>query len=1485
MFKNKLLLLSSIVLILIMIPSVFAEDNHTVSLQSNLTDSNDFYFDSHALHDHGAGTVDDPYRELRDGRILDDSVIHLKNGEYDYIQKNTHTNISFMGEDASKTIIKGNGGVLLVNNQIRLSNVTISNLNIFNQGNIIATNVIFANSSAASIGDNSHGGAIFCVDWMHNAYLTNCTFINNNADIGGAIYLNGGILEVNDCVFINNTAHNYGGAIACDNSLLFKSKVSIKKSKFVNDSAVDSAGGAIYLKYSIFTGNDLNISDCSALYGGAVCLLNSYADLKNINAFYNVASYEGGVIYQLYGNLTLTDSNLSYNKAQNGAGIFINNAGNVVIENNYLMNNSATDMAGGIYLMACKNNAIENTYVNNTAYEYEDLFKQDNITLIVSSGNYTLFNAVITDSPIPSYYRNPSTPAKNQVKGGNCWAFATIGALETAILKATGLYLDLSEENMKNIASLYSIYGWNMETNEGGYDNMGFGYLTSWLGPVLESEDQYMDDSSISPILDSFMHVQNVAFLKRTSFYDLNPIKKAIMDYGGVYSAIFMMAYYDSQVGEYVQCYRGNFPCDHAVVLVGWDDNFYIPGAPGRGAWIAKNSWGENWGRNGYFYVSYYDNSCPKIGENEGVYAFILNDTIKYDKNYQYDVAKTDYFLNTTGTVWYKNIFRATDDEYLAAVSTYFEKSTRWDLTINVNDVLRLTKSGNSPAGYYTLDLGEFIPLNIGDEFEVIFKITVDGDAGVPISEKISLNNLFYRENISYISYDGINWKDMFNLAWTYPDHTYDSQVACIKAFTILNPVSTDLILDIQNNTSDKATVVVNVLNQWGYLVNCGSVVLNIGDESYLLNVSNGIVKKEITLKSCNISAEFTATGYKSSVMKIELHNPLIKTNITLNITSQFNPINITAKVLDENSNPVKYGNLIFIVDGEEYVVEVINGTAKLENLSVVSNEFNITACYDDEFYYHDSNITVPYQISRINTRISLNITSNDVNNPANITAYVYDEDNNPVNSGHVIFLITPGDSYVVDVVNGTARLNHTFTEIGGVRIFAGYFDVYRYNASYCNETLIVSKMKVNLTFSIIIDENNAIISTGIKDCVRGFQIYLYLKDEKYRRYRSTEGFVISELEDLDDGFYNYTIELVSSIYEADNITGNFTINYKKTQIEASNAKIYYNGEYSFVLKDKSGNPIGNRDVYLTINGKTYRLRTDESGTAIFKREIPVGFYSTRISFIGDDEYVKSSTGVTVTFMSTIDIASATYALNSKYVATFYDSKGGLLVNEEVNVVFNGVNYNLKTDGWGQISLNVNLNPGNYIVKVSNLATGEVKTQNINVVKRITQNKGLTMYYGAGKIYKVRVCDDSGKFVNGLKVSFKIKGKTYYRYTDKNGYASLKISQKPGKYTIVAQYNGFKVSNKIKVKSTIITKDIKVKKGKAIKFTAKLVNKKGKVLKNKKITFKFKGKVYKIKTNKKGKATLKITKKYKKGKYTISSRYGKLTIKNRIRII
>ena len=100
--------------------------------------------------------------------------------------------------------------------------------------------------------------------------------------------------------------------------------------------------------------------------------------------------------------------------------------------------------------------------------------------------------------------------------------------------------------------------------------------------------------------------------------------------------------------------------------------------------------------------------------------------------------------------------------------------------------------------GYYTFNLNELISLNAGDIFEIVFDISVDGDSGVPISEKVSFNKCLYKPNTSFISYDGINWADLYDLKWKYSTHTYDSSVACIKAFTVYDMINTTLNLTLQ---------------------------------------------------------------------------------------------------------------------------------------------------------------------------------------------------------------------------------------------------------------------------------------------------------------------------------------------------------------------------------------------------------------------------------------------------------------------------------------------------------------------------------------------------------------------------------------------------------------------------------------------------------------------------------------------------------------
>ena len=246
------------------------------------------------------------------------------------------------------------------------------------------------------------------------------------------------------------------------------------------------------------------------------------------------------------------------------------------------------------------------------------------------------------------------------------------------------------------------------------------------------------------------------------------------------------------------------------------------------------------------------------------------------------------------------------------------------------------------------------------------------------------------------------------------------------------------------------------------------------------------------------------------------------------------------------------------------------------------------------------------------------------------------------------------------------------------------------------------------------------------------------------------------------------------------------------------------------------------------------------------------------------------------------------YNDGTKYKVKLTDYQGKPLIYKNLQITIKNKKYDLKTDKYGYATILLKQEPGQYsiIAKFNgdkDYGPSTFKSM-VKILKfPITKNKNLNIYFMGGT-FKVQIINANGKNVGAGKiVKFTIAGKTYSKKTDKNGYASLKITQKPKTHTITTKYGKFITKNKITIQPVLTAKNIIKKKTKTTKFQAKLVNTKGKQEAKKKITFKFKGKKYKKLTNKKGIATLKI-KNLKKGKYNIYTQYTKSKIKNTITI-
>lgn len=249
--------------------------------------------------------------------------------------------------------------------------------------------------------------------------------------------------------------------------------------------------------------------------------------------------------------------------------------------------------------------------------------------------------------------------------------------------------------------------------------------------------------------------------------------------------------------------------------------------------------------------------------------------------------------------------------------------------------------------------------------------------------------------------------------------------------------------------------------------------------------------------------------------------------------------------------------------------------------------------------------------------------------------------------------------------------------------------------------------------------------------------------------------------------------------------------------------------------------------------------------------------------------------------VQTIKMGKVTKRYNGaiEYQATFYDEYGNPLANKDVMFeVDDNDDYVATTDSKGVALLTILINNGNHKIAALNPSTFDISSADIKVFDVLKGGKNIKMYYDGGNTYSVRVYGDDGKPVKaGVKVTFYLGKSKYTRSTDKNGYAKLKITAKPGNYEIGAMYKDFAVLNTVKVKQVL--KPLTSFKNRLVKKTIKYkVKFLGKNKKNKIIKVKFNKKTYKAKTNKKGIAVFKLKTPKKVGTYKVVTSYKKAKV-------
>ncbi len=1391
-----------LLILLIVIPIGFASENITDENTISISDgdeiiSSNIYFDSSSSVD-GNGSQSNPYNHLVSNRLTDNIIAHFACGEYKLDGTKSFNNLTIIGQNPLNTIIKSDSYQLRSQNTLNIYNITLDGVSICNYKNFNAYGVVFENSSGAYRGSYSNvfGGAVYSTGG--NILIDSSSFKGNTALYGGAIYATGSNVKITNSTFENNYAEKYGGAIASETN----SVLEITDSSFINCYTLNNAGGAIYTKESSLNVKKSNFTSCNATFGGAICDLDSNSNIDSIIASENNANYQGGAIYKMYGQMTLTSSSFTSNKASSGGAVFADNSSEISIKLSKFNSNEAINEGGAIYTILNTNETVSsNTYSNNKANTGKDHYKSTGYNLFIGNGNYIQYVGDFSFiQELPSKYDlrdyNEVTPVKHQKSSGNCWAFDSIAVLESCILKISGESLDLSEENMKNVMSYYSDYGWVLTPNKGGYDDMGVGYLVSWLGTIGDELESYSDWTVLSPVTNSSIHVQNIVYLTRTNYTDNNAVKEAIMKYGAVATGIY---YTSSNMKSYSYYYSGTTGPNHAITIVGWDDNYsksnFKNTPPGDGAWICKNSWGETWGDKGYFYVSYYDRNCVRLGDyDKSTYTIIFNDTLHYDKNYQYDIIGiTDYLITGKNESWYQNIFKATDNELLTAFSTYFNTTTNWTAQIYVNNELKLTQNGMANAGYYTFNLNEKIPLKTGDTFKIVLKISTDKLASIPISEKVRSNRILYSKGTSFFSFDGKTWIDLYDFNESMPEygHSYESQVACIKAFTTYYSTS-NIVLNSPKfvDINSPFQAIATVSDGEGNPINSGIVTFSIDSRIYNITVKNG--KATLTTKlyssgNYTLSAKYNGKNIYSNSSTAKL----IKTNVAdTNLTLEISDINYGDELIIKNTLISSGSEVLANIDvkiGQKTYTIVSNSESKITDIFVPGKYTAIGS------YSNIATANATFNVNKAPLTMNLTIVTDTLD--ANITV----EFSKALNES--VEVKVNSKPYNVKITNGVGTLILNDLDYGNYTVESSFSSPYYQNAS------------ASAAFSIDVIKTKLIADNLEMFYHDGSRYYVTLKD-KNNNPLSNQNIVIklngvdNKKTTKDDGSASIAINLDSKQYEVvvsypgddiylnSSISRNITV--KSTVVSSDLVKYHRNeSQYSATILDYNGNIVVGATVEMNINGVFYYRKTNEQGVVKLNINLEPKTYILTLKNPITGELKSNNITVLSRIVENYDLVKY-YKNASKYSVKLLDEKGSPLAGASVSFNINGVFYTRTTNSEGIASLNINLGPGTYIITAF---YGESVVANSITVLSVIVSEDIVMKYRDGTKFKVTILDGQGNPYPNQSIYLNINGVIYPRVTNATGETTLNINLQPGKYIITSMYNGLNVANTIEIKN------------------------------------------------------------------------------------
>ena len=1099
-------------------------------------------------------------------------------------------------------------------------------------------NVIF---NGDFIGNSAvKGGAIAVVDGI----IEGVSFTDNCAEKGGAVYING-TGEVINCIFTNNTAtsdYDGGGAVYIGSG-------DVAGSVFTSNGATSlgGTGGAIFIK------NSGDVTDCSfednfAEFGGAVAT-EINGNVNNCDFTANKASVEGGALYIGSGNVK--NSNFTNNKASNGDGgaVYIN--GNVTVINCNFTGNEA-DMGSAIYYWVVGDSKYlrsisHSTFLNNKANmdpttPFTFTINETNIE-IAFEGNDNLLNAILSR-------RNADVNITNVTY----WGANGVENTGDSTIVPVMSYMEAGQ----NVTIIGVVNG--MPVNARGVTNvegkvvLDAGSGDYWLS-VGHDDDSYY--SSAKTVFTNMALNANVTSQTTTN----------------------------------------------KTVNITAKSNIYSEVMPGKLIFILPNNTeiNANYGTNGTWWV---EHTFDAYGEYKVNASYIGLDNVAVS-NGTVTIVRADSTIILDDIVLIygesKNVTVITEgaigitakiDENDVEVNNFtipISGLGAGNYTLTVTTIADknhnpVTKEVNITVNKLSTEIilaNETLDLKVGDEVPVLVNLTPAGAGNLTFTSSDE-DLVFVEDNVTIVA----NSQGQAIITVSFAGN--ENYTAAENKTITVNVALNDASVSVENDTMDLKVDETCTINA---TINPDTIMLKIkytsSNESVATVDKNGIV---------------TAMGEGTAIITLEVGDDEIyaknSTTVTVTVKKIDTSINVDSSSLEleigDNSSivatltPADAGNVTFTSSNSSVVTVDAKGNVK----AVGAGEANITVSFaGDDKYAAAENKTVEVTVAEYMVVSAPDLTKY-YNGPERFVVEVTDSKGNPLANQSVSITVNGATYNRTTNVNGTASM--------AISLISGQYNV---TTVACNITVysnITVLSTVNATDLVKVFRNATQFYATFKDSKGN-----YLAEGTMVRF-NINGVMYDRKISGDKGLAKLNINLESGQYvitsmnpeTGENAANNVTVISRL--IENSDITKYYRNatQYTVKLIGDDGNPVGaGETVTFNINGVFYTRTTNESGIAKLNINLQPGDYIITAEY----KNCKVSNNIKVLPVLSASDFTKKYGTSDQFVATLIDGQGKPYAEQRVQFNINGVLYNRVTDSSGQAKLNINLQPGQYIITSS----------------------------------------------------------------------------------------------------------------------------------------------------------------------------------------